>query len=197
MAGQTPESVHEEVCAAIAAGAYRQALELLAHAYLDTVYRYCCRMLHGDTGRARDVTQQVYEEVCKGIVGFRGASSAKTWLFAIARHQCLKELVSHERRSDLLRTHRTDLAGRTHVEPSWGLEADVLSQEGLLRLQWAIDQLEPEDRSLLIMRFGVGVPNELCVDEIATILGLSRASAYRKLKEALARLRRIVYDDAT
>jgi RNA polymerase sigma factor (sigma-70 family) len=73
----------------------------------------------------------------------------------------------------------------------------VLSQDGLRRLQWALDQLEPEERSLLIMRFGVGMPNELAVEEIATILGLSRASAYRKLKEALARLRRIVHDDAT
>ena len=73
----------------------------------------------------------------------------------------------------------------------------MLSQDGLRRLQWALDQLAPEERSLLIMRFGVGVPNELSVEEIATILGLSRASAYRKLKEALARLRRIVHDDAT
>jgi RNA polymerase sigma factor (sigma-70 family) len=72
----------------------------------------------------------------------------------------------------------------------------VLSQDGLRRLQWALDQLEPEERSLLIMRFGVGVPNELSVEEMATILGLSRASAYRKLKEALARLRRIVHEDA-
>jgi DNA-directed RNA polymerase specialized sigma subunit len=47
------------------------------------------------------------------------------------------------------------------------------------------------------MRFGVGVANELSVEEIATILGLSRASAYRKLKEALARLRRMVHDEAT
>jgi RNA polymerase sigma-70 factor (ECF subfamily) len=197
MAEKTSASVHDEVRTAIAAGAYQQALELLAQAYMDTVYRYCCRMLRGDTGRAMDVTQQVYEEACKGIVGFRGASSAKTWLFAIARNQCLKEIVVHERHSDLLHMHRADLARRVHTEPSWGSEAEVLSQDGLRRLQWALDQLEPEERSLLIMRFGVGVANELSVEEIATILGLSRASAYRKLKEALARLRRMVHDEAT
>jgi RNA polymerase sigma-70 factor (ECF subfamily) len=179
------------------AGTYHQALALLADTYLDTVYQYCCRMLRGDVGRARDVTQQVFEEVCKGIVAFRGEASAKTWLLAVARHQCLKDITAHERRSGLLHVYQGDVADRVHTAPSWNLEAGVLSQEGLRRLQGALDRLAPEERSLLIMRFGVGVPNELSVEEIATILGLSRATTYRKLKEALARLRRILYDDAT
>jgi RNA polymerase sigma factor (sigma-70 family) len=72
----------------------------------------------------------------------------------------------------------------------------VRSQEWLARLTWALDQLTPEDRSILIMRFGIGVPHELSAAEIAQILGISRAAAYRRLQEALARLRRILHDDA-
>ena len=66
----------------------------------------------------------------------------------------------------------------------------------MTRLQWALTQLLPEERSVLVMRFGIGVSHELSATEIAQILGLSRAGAYRKLHEALARLRRIMHDDA-
>jgi DNA-directed RNA polymerase specialized sigma24 family protein len=47
----------------------------------------------------------------------------------------------------------------------------------------------------VIMRFGVGVTHELSVAEIAQIVGISRASAYRRLQEALTRLRRIMDDE--
>ena len=71
----------------------------------------------------------------------------------------------------------------------------MLSREWLARLTWALDRLTPEDRSILIMRFGVGVSHELSAPEIAQILGISRAAAYRRLQEALARTGRIVQYD--
>ena len=194
--GQTAEWVGEEVTAALASGAPHRALEMIAHAYLDTVYAYCCRMLNGDPGRARDVTQQVFEEVCKGIAAFRGESSAKTWLLAIARNQCLKEIASRSRRGDLLHHRQNDVAYAAHRESSGHTETALLSREGLTRLQWGLDQLDPESRSLLAMRFGLGAAHEVSMEELAALLGVSRASAYRKLKEALARLKRMVDDDA-
>jgi RNA polymerase sigma-70 factor (ECF subfamily) len=182
--------------AAIAAGEYKQALELLAQDYLDLVFGYCFRVLNEDTARAKDVTQQVFEEVCRGIARYRGESSLKTWLLAIAHHQCLKEIATCERRSSILRQHRDDVAAHIHADPPLLAESAVRSQEWLARLTWALDQLTPEDRSILIMRFGVGVPHELSAAEIAQILGISRAAAYRRLQEGLARLRRVMHDDA-
>ena len=75
-------------------------------------------------------------------------------------------------------------------------EADtaLLSQEWLCRLQSGLARLAPEDRSLLVMRFGIGVSYELSTTEIAQILGISRAGAYHKVHEALAYLRRIMHD---
>jgi RNA polymerase sigma-70 factor (ECF subfamily) len=191
-----PASVDQTVQACIATGEYRGALDLLAHTYLETVYRYCFRMLNGDAGHARDVTQQVFEEVCRGIVAYRGDASAKTWLLGIARNQCLKEIDVRARHRSMLRGNLEHVAMQAHTAPTLGSEAAMLSHEWLTRLQWALDQLESEERSLLVMRFGIGVGHELSATEIAQILGLSRASAYRKLQEALARLRRVMYDEA-
>jgi RNA polymerase sigma factor (sigma-70 family) len=95
--------VDAQVQAAITAGKYKYALELLTQAYLDLVFGYCVRVLNEHTSRAKDVTQQVFEEVCRGLTRYRGESSVKTWLLAIAHHQCLKEMATGERRSNILR----------------------------------------------------------------------------------------------
>jgi RNA polymerase sigma-70 factor (ECF subfamily) len=188
--------VDAQVQAAIAAGEYRQALDLLAHAYLDLVFGYCFRVLNEDTPRAKDVTQQVFEEVCRGIARYRGESSVKTWLLAIAHHQCLKEIATCERRRSILGQHQGDVADHLHTNPPILAESAMLSQEWLVWLTRALEQLDPEDRSILIMRFGVGVSQELSAAEIAQILGISRAAAYRRLQEALVHLRRMIPDDA-
>ena len=196
MAASKPAVVDAQVQAAVAAGEYSRALELLAQDYLDLIFGYCFRVLNADTSRAKDVTQQVFEEACRGIARYRAESSVKTWLLAIAHHQCLKEMTTCERRRDILRHRQGDVAAQLYVDAPLLAESAVLSQEWLTRLTWALDQLDPEDRSILIMRFGVGVPHELSALEIAQILGISRAAAYRRLQEALVHLRRIMLDDA-
>jgi RNA polymerase sigma-70 factor (ECF subfamily) len=196
VAASKPAAVDAQVQAAIAAGQYTRALELLAQAYLELVFGYRFRVLNADTSRAKDVTQQVFEEVCRGLARYRGESSLKTWLLAIAHHQCLKEMAMCERRRSILRQHQDDVVAHLHVDPPLLAESAMLSQEWLARLTWALDQLNPEDRSILIMRFGVGVPHELSAAEIAQILGISRAAAYRRLQEALEHLRRMMPDDA-
>ncbi|RMF90955.1 MAG: sigma-70 family RNA polymerase sigma factor [Nitrospinota bacterium] len=196
MARSASGAAEEKIQAAISRGDYRQALELLASTYLGVVFRYCFRLLNGDGVRARDMTQQVFEEVCRGIARYRGEASVKTWLLAIAHKQCLKNIDLQERRSTILREQWEKVAAHAHTDPPPRSEAVVLSREWLTRLEWALGQLEPEARSLLVMRFGVGVAHEIPVAEIARILGISRAAAYRKLQEALTRLRRIMRDEA-
>lgn len=194
MALSNPALVDAQVQAAIAAGGYREALALLAETYLDVVYGYCFRMLHEDTARAKDVAQQVFEEVCRGLTRYRGESSVKTWLLAIAHHQCLKEIAMGERHRGLLQQHQEDVVANLHDSPILA-ESAVLTQDSMARLTWALDQLTPADRSILVMRFGIGVTHELSTPDIAQILGISRASAYRRLQEALARLRRSMHDE--
>ena len=113
-------------------------------------------MLHEDTGRARDVTQQVFEEVCKGITSYRGESSVKTWLLAITRNQCLKEIDTHVRRSAMLRDHVMQVESQVHTRHTQN-QRRLSYPRWLSRLQAGLARLAPEDRSVLVMRFGIGV----------------------------------------
>lgn len=192
-----PESSEAKIRTLIAAGKHHRAMELLAETYLEPAYRYCFHMLNGDAGRANDVTQQVFEEACKAIGSYRGAASTKTWLMAIARNCCLKEMDTQQRHKALLRENVEHVASRMHSEPPPVSEAVLLSHEWLASLQGALEQLEPEARSILVMRFGVGMSHEFSVNEIVQVLGISRAAVYRKLQEALEGLKRIMHDDAS
>jgi DNA-directed RNA polymerase specialized sigma24 family protein len=43
-----------------------------------------------------------------------------------------------------------------------------------------------------LLRFGINVPQALSVNEIATVLGLSRDMVYRRLKHTLAQLKKLL-----
>ena len=195
MRSRDEASLTSQIEQCIRSGRYREALEQAASNYIDTVFRYCFRVLNADAVRARDVTQQVFEEVCKGIVNYRGDASIKTWIMAIAHNQCLKDIDTRHRQQTIVRVNQEHIAAHVHTDPPIAADATVLSQEWLAQLQQALGQLDAEARSILVMRFGVGVAHELSTAEIARVLGISRAAAYRKLHEALQRVRRMLEHD--
>jgi len=77
-----------DVIELVAHGQVRAALVELMQRYGDAVYRYCCEALH-DVTLADDVHQLVFIGAFRDLPGFRGRSTVRTWLFAIARHRVL------------------------------------------------------------------------------------------------------------
>jgi RNA polymerase sigma factor (sigma-70 family) len=190
-------SIDEQLQAWLAIGAYRPALTLLAETYLESIFRYCLRMCEGQTALAEEVTQQVFEAACRGIVQFRAESSAKTWLFAIAHHRVLHAR-ERQRREGTLQQREPQMHQAYEqalpfpdADGGWPLQDDVTR----LRAALAHTALAPVDRSMVLLRFGIDVPQALSVAEIAAVLGLSRDMVYRRLKVALALLRRIMDDN--
>jgi RNA polymerase sigma-70 factor (ECF subfamily) len=190
-------AIDEQLQTWLTMGAYRPALTLLAETYLEQIFRYCLRMCEGQTALAEEVTQQVFEAACRGIMQFRGESSVKTWLFAIAHHRVLHAL-ERQRREGTLQQQRTPQTGQSYEQElpfsgsdgGWPLPDDVTR----LRAALAHTALAPVDRSMVLLRFGIDVPQALSVAEIAAVLGLSRDMVYRRLKDALTLLRSIMND---
>ena len=72
--------------AAAAAGGDRVALTAFVRRAQGEVWRLCAYLVGRD--EADDVTQEVFLRVIKALPAFRGDSSARTWVLAIARHTC-------------------------------------------------------------------------------------------------------------
>jgi RNA polymerase sigma-70 factor (ECF subfamily) len=161
----------------------------LVRSYAYAVFAYCLQFLSGDRATAEDMTQEVFLEAGKKLDQFQRRSSAKTWLFTIAHNRCVTHALTDQRRHALLRECARDVAQQTLAAPLHDLEAMVLIQERYARLQAARKGLNPDERSLVLLRFGVDSPAQLSTDEIARLLGVSRASAYRKLEAVLQKLK--------
>jgi RNA polymerase sigma-70 factor, ECF subfamily len=60
-----------------------EAFDALVTHYHAVIYNLAVRIL-GDSGDAADVTQEVFLKAFRGLRGFRGSSSIRTWLYRIA-----------------------------------------------------------------------------------------------------------------
>ena len=67
---------------------YDRALERLLDDYQHKVYRMVLAMLR-DTGRAEDVTQDVFVKLWRALPLYDGRAAIGTWLYTIARNTCL------------------------------------------------------------------------------------------------------------
>jgi RNA polymerase sigma factor (sigma-70 family) len=87
------------------------------------------------------------------------------------------------------------IADHNHCPPPPDPALRALSQEQLRQLRRALAQLPHELREVLVLLYGLGAfPSVLSADEIAGIVGISRATVYRRRDEGLAELRRIMHD---
>ena len=67
---------------------YSQALERLLNLYETKVFRMALGILN-DTGRAEEVTQDIFLKLWQALPAYDGRASLGTWLYAIARNTCL------------------------------------------------------------------------------------------------------------
>lgn len=103
------------------------------------VWRLCSHLV--DAQSADDLTQETYLRAFRAMPAFRGESSARTWLLAIARRVCKDELRVRSRRR-----RRDHLLAGDPGEPLADLDpAEPVGVRSLLR------QLEPDRRVAFVL----------------------------------------------
>ena len=75
-------------------------VETMVHVYYNQVRRLSISILH-NVDDADDATQETFISAARAIDNYRGDSSLKTWLFAIAINECRKLLRKQKRKRTL------------------------------------------------------------------------------------------------
>ncbi|MDH3601665.1 MAG: RNA polymerase sigma factor [Candidatus Tectomicrobia bacterium] len=162
---------------------------LLAETYLGGVFQYCLKTLNGDLMGAEDVTQEVFEAVCKQLGQFRGEASVRTWLFRIAHHRC----VTHIRSAQHERVIQAMYPAHQGPPPAGPDPAGgVLADERDTLLHHALATLAPEERSMVVLYFGLQSPVQLTLRELAEVFGVPRSTLHRQLQGVLHQLRTLL-----
>ncbi len=166
---------------ALAAGDRRQAAAWLVQTFAGDVHGLC-RALVRDHATAEDLTQDTFHKALAGLSEFRGESSARTWLLAIARHRCVDHLRRQGRRPDPV---GTDVEPTEPVDDA-PLTSDLLSDRTALTR--ALASLDESSRALVVLRFhhGLGYP------ELADAYGLKQGAVRMRISRALAAMRAVL-----
>jgi RNA polymerase sigma-70 factor (ECF subfamily) len=130
---------------------------------------------------AQDVTAEVFARAWRSWPSYNPRrGGVAPWLFRIAQRTVVDWL---RRRGDELPSAGPSFdPGVASVSDT--LEAVLLDQDVLVRLGWALAELNERDRNCVALRFAGG----LKIAEVAEVLGMSTAAAKMALSRALTRL---------
>ena len=130
------------------------------------------------SGDAEDAVQETLWILYRRVGALRTAAALPAWLFTIIRRECLRLA---------RKTSRADVSGRAFDTSRFATHS---SAELRLDVAAAIDSLPGHYRQIVILRDF----EEMTVNEIGTVLGLSREAIKGRLHRARSLLREYLLD---
>ncbi len=166
----------------IRAGEHERAATRALEEYGPELYGFLVNHFGGEADAA-EVFSQLGEDLWKGLPAFGFRCSVRTWLYVLARHASSRFRRSPWNRRGR-RTGDSQLDGvieRVHTRTQPWLRTDIKDRWQVLR-----ESLDPDDRSLLVLR----IDRDLSWDDVARVtLEADDADDAALAKEA-ARLRK-------
>lgn len=159
-----------------------EAMEQLVSRHHGSVYRVAFGILR-DEDSAADVAQETFLKAMRGLKGFRGDASFKTWLLTIA---------ANEARGVLRRSGRRKELALETVGPVPSMEASVDETmevaEDVSRVMEALPDLPEKQRQAVTLR----IFEELSFREIGAVIGSSEGAARVNYHHGIRRLREML-----
>lgn len=173
-------------------------------AFVTLVRRYHTRMLRfaetlvPSRAVAEEVVQDTWLAVVRGIHGFEGRSSVRTWLFRVLINRA-RSAGAHEHRNVPLEDEDL-LAGRFAANGHWNralepwserIESQLTAERVTRRVRESLHQLPPVQRQVLTLRDIEGID----AADTCELLGVSMNNQRVLLHRARSRLRSILEDE--
>ena len=150
-------------------------IETVIHTYGNTLYRLSFVML-GNESDAEDAVQETFIKAYRHMDTFRGASSEKTWLVAIAINVC----------RDMRRSAWFRYIDRTvDIEK---LRLPAAQEDARTTLMQEIMRLPRRQMEVIVLRYYMEIPQ----GEIARMLRISEAAVSKRLARARKTLRTVL-----
>jgi RNA polymerase sigma-70 factor (ECF subfamily) len=159
-----------------------EAMDQLVSRHHGSVYRVALGILRDEDGAA-DVAQETFLKAVKGLKGFRGDASFKTWILAIAANEARGVLRKAGRRKELA----LETVGPV---PSTDASADETMErdEDVGRIRELLSGLPEKQKQAVTLR----IFEELSFREIGNIIGSSEGAARVNYHHGIRRLREML-----
>ena len=142
---------------------------------------------------AEEVVQDTWLALLRGLAGFEGRSSLKTWLFRILLNRARSAVGREQRagRPEAIDDERFDASGAWAVPPEpWADRAEdkLIAEQLARRVHSLLDDLPDAQRQVVVLRDVEGLPPS----EVADLLGVSDGNQRVLLHRGRARLRQLL-----
>jgi RNA polymerase sigma-70 factor (ECF subfamily) len=141
------------------------------------VWRFVAAMV--DPGTADDLTQETYLRAFRALPAFEGRSTARTWLFGIARRTCADHLRSVVRRRRLL----ARVATLREAESTPGEPTEIVAAE-------LLDRLAPRQREAFVLTQLLGLSYDEAALALDVPIGTIRSRVARARTELIGAIER-------
>ena len=164
------------------------SIDEVASRLSEPLRRYLLRFA-GDPYTAEDLLQETLVRIARGLPGFEGRSSLKTWAFRIATTTAIDHLRKHKDTSPIVAVDETESLAAGEPEAGERLVIDEMNS----CIRDEIDSLPGDYRAAIVLHDLEG----LTAAETADISGCSVATAKIRIHRARARLKKALQDDCT
>lgn len=188
--------IDEEVAAARSQAAFvgelqagdEKAFEVLVAEFERPIVRFLYRYL-GNMEEAKEVCQEVFIKVFRGLPQFQNHCSLKTWIYRITLNTVLNE---KRRWYQRLKDRFMGLEGisQTRLDSLPDPEMSLTMSERCRRVNLALRKLRPDQRAILVLRDLEG----LSYQEISASLGLNIGTVKSRLARARQEMKDAVKD---
>lgn len=156
--------------------AFEAAAREVSKAVLDYLIRYV-----GDPSVAEDLLQETLIRMNKGLAGFEGRASIKTWAFSIASRVAADHLRHPDRQTRVVDLEKAEAV----ADPADGVDERLVIHEMDACIRSTIDSLPDSYRTALILHDLEG----LTAEQVAEIGDCSLATAKIRIHRARQRLK--------
>jgi RNA polymerase sigma-70 factor (ECF subfamily) len=143
--------------------------------------RRVCLAISGDHAIAEEAVQAAWLVAWQKLGKVQSHDHLRPWLVSVAVNEA-KHLLRSRRRSAALELASVSTGAAHGGDPARGID--------LVDLWAAVRRMEPDDRALLTMRYGVGLNSS----ELAMATGKTPAAIRQRLKRLVDRLREDLVD---
>jgi RNA polymerase sigma-70 factor (ECF subfamily) len=180
-----PGLTDEQLIGLVASGD-REAFHALVDRHQPAVFRHL-RTLTTTAQDAEDALQETFLAVFRYAGTYRGDSSARTWLFTVARNSAFR--LTRRRMSNSTESLDGVNGGIEELGLRAGFGSDdperlAMQAQSRERLKAALNSLSAEDREIVLLRDLEGLSGE----ETSAVLGIGLAAMKSRLHRARLRL---------
>ncbi|MBT8181191.1 MAG: sigma-70 family RNA polymerase sigma factor [Eudoraea sp.] len=148
--------------------------------YANKIYTKCAGFSRSDD-EAADLTQDVFLMIFVKMGSFKGNSKFSSWVYALTYNFCVNYVNRNKARKMSEKSEKLD--ANDHGM-SINVEDRSLFQMRSDRLKRALEQIAPEDKAILLLKYQDDVP----IKELCAILDIGESAVKMRLKRAKAKL---------